>query len=82
MQQMDLIISADTISAHLAGALGRPLWVLLPFEANWRWMLNWEHAPWYPTARVFQQVRPGDWDGVARSVAERLSGEIALSRSA
>lgn len=72
MQQMDLIITVDTMSAHLAGALGLPVWILLPFEADWRWMIDRDDTPWYQTARLFRQVHPGDWDAVVRQVAEDL----------
>ena len=59
---LDLVITPDTAIAHLAGALGRPVWVLLPFAAEWRWLENREDSPWYPTARLFRQSGPGDWD--------------------
>jgi len=62
--QLDLIITVDTSVAHLAGALGRPTWILLPYLADWRWMVDREDCPWYPTARLFRQEAPGDWDGV------------------
>ncbi len=63
MMTMDLIISADTMTAHLAGALGIPVWVLLPFQADWRWMLDRSDSPWYPTMRLFRQPSQGDWAG-------------------
>ena len=68
----DLVISADTAPAHLAGALGRPLWVLVPFAPDWRWTLDGETTPWYPTARLFRQTSLGDWDGVMARVADAL----------
>ena len=68
----DLVISADTAPAHLAGALGRPLWVLVPFAPDWRWTLDGETTPWYPTARLFRQTSPGDWDAVLARVAAAL----------
>ena len=63
MLKLDLVITVDTLGAHLAGALGRPVWVLLPFEADWRWMLDRADSPWYPTMRLFRQPRPDDWSG-------------------
>ncbi len=68
--QFDLVISCDTASAHLAGGMGKPVWVLLPFVPDWRWMLEREDSPWYPTARLFRQKRRYDWnDVVARTGA-------------
>lgn len=69
---MDIVITPDAMLAHLAGALGRPTWVLLQHEADWRWMDQRADSPWYPTARLFRQPRPGDWEAVAREVAEAL----------
>ncbi|QCG93025.1 tetratricopeptide repeat protein (plasmid) [Azospirillum sp. TSA2s] len=69
---LDLVICVDTSVAHLCGALGRPTWVLLPFAPDWRWMLEREDSPWYPTMRLFRQERPGDWSGVLARVAEAL----------
>jgi hypothetical protein len=69
---MDLVISIDTSVAHLAGALAKPVWIMLPFNPDWRWLLGREDSPWYPTARLFRQAAPGDWDGVVRSVAAAL----------
>jgi len=73
----DLVISADTAVAHLAGAMGRPLWVLVPFAPDWRWTLNGEASPWYPTARLFRQTALGDWDGVIARVAGELARFIS-----
>ena len=69
----DLVISVDTSVALLAGALGRPLWILLPFWPDWRWTLDRDASPWYPDARLFRQGPDGDWD----PVIERVSSEIA-----
>ena len=68
----DLVISADTAVAHLAGAMGRPLWVLIPFQPDWRWTLDGETSPWYPTARLFRQTSLGDWDDLIARVAAEL----------
>ena len=68
----DLAIAVDTAPAHLAGALGRPLWVLVPFAPDWRWTLDGEITPWYPTARLFRQASLGDWDAVIARVADAL----------
>lgn len=69
---LDLVVSVDTSVAHLAGALGMPVWLMLPFAPDWRWLLHREDTPWYPTARLFRQAAPGDWRGVAARVAEVL----------
>jgi tetratricopeptide (TPR) repeat protein len=70
---LDLVISVDTSVAHLAGALGKPVWILLPFSPDWRWMLDREDSPWYPTARLFRQTEMGDWQGVIERVREALA---------
>jgi hypothetical protein len=68
----DLVISVDTSVAHLAGALGQPLWLLTPKPCDWRWMSNREDTPWYPRARLFRQAEPGDWANVLSRVARAL----------
>ena len=70
---LDLVITIDTSIAHVAGALGKPMWVLLPFSADWRWLRDRSDSPWYPTARLFRQPAPGDWQSVVRRVAEALA---------
>lgn len=70
--QLDLVISVDTSVAHLAGALGKPVYLLLPFAPDWRWMLGREDSPWYPTMRLFRQETPGDWGGPVSSVIKIL----------
>ena len=74
---MDLIISVDTSIAHLAGALARPTWILLPFAADWRWRTVGNETPWYPTARLFRQPRRGDWASVVTEVRASLAEWIA-----
>jgi hypothetical protein len=72
IMNLHLVITVDTMVAHLAGALGKVVWVLLPFQAHWRWMLDREDSPWYPTMRLFRQRRPGEWQGVVREVTRAL----------
>ena len=69
---LDLIVSVDTALVHLAGAMALPVWTLLPFAPDWRWMLDHEDTPWYPTMRLFRQPRPGNWDHVIRRTADEL----------
>jgi len=70
--QLDLVIAVDTAVAHLAAALGRPVWVLLCRNADWRWLRSWETSPWYPTARLFRQTVLGDWTEPIARVAASL----------
>ncbi len=76
--QLDLTISVDTAVAHLAGALNRPVWVLLCDKADWRWMLEREDSPWYPGMRLFRQSQSGDWAGVFARVTEALSRQVQI----
>ncbi|MGA2441524.1 MAG: tetratricopeptide repeat protein [Tepidisphaeraceae bacterium] len=69
---LDLVIACDTAVAHLAGAMGKPVWLLLPLVADWRWMENRNDSPWYPTMRIFRQEKPGDWPGVVDGLAKEL----------
>ena len=78
IDQMDLVICVDTAVAHLAGALGKRAWTLIPTPAEWRWMIEREDSPWYPTMRLFRQRRHGDWAHVIVRVKEAL---VALVRS-
>ncbi|MDE1170467.1 MAG: tetratricopeptide repeat protein [Verrucomicrobium sp.] len=70
---LDLVITVDTAVAHLAGSLGKPVWILLPEPSCWRWMTEAEATPWYPSARLFRQARHGDWDGLLARVATELA---------
>jgi ADP-heptose:LPS heptosyltransferase len=73
MKSLDLVVSVDTSVAHLAGGLGVPLWMALAFAPDWRWMLDREDSPWYPTARLFRQRNFGDWDDVLERMGQALA---------
>jgi hypothetical protein len=73
MLRLDVVITVDGMPAHLAATLGRPTWTLLKHEADWRWMDNRSDTPWYPSMRLFRQLRPGDWDSVVNAAARALS---------
>jgi ADP-heptose:LPS heptosyltransferase len=72
MAELDLVITVDTALAHLAGALGRPFWLLLSHAPDWRWLLDRDESPWYPTARLFRQPAPGDWAPIVEQVRDQL----------
>jgi FkbM family methyltransferase len=76
VKALDLVISVDSAMGHLAGALGIPVWVLLPYVPDWRWLLEREDSPWYPTMRLFRQKGLGDWDGVFERLVAALTGEL------
>jgi tetratricopeptide (TPR) repeat protein len=86
VSEMDLVISVDTAVAHLAGALGKPVWILLQFHPDFRWLRDRQDSPWYPTARLFRQTKAGDWADVVENVATAMReflpalapGEVAL----
>jgi hypothetical protein len=82
MMHLDLIVSVDTAVAHVAGALGRPVWLALKHVPEWRWLLGRSDSPWYPTMRLFRQERPGDWAGVFRQIAAALPEARGPSRCA
>jgi ADP-heptose:LPS heptosyltransferase len=73
VRTLDLVISVDSMPAHLAGALGVPVWTLLHHEPDWRWMSHGNRSPWYPTMRLFRQPHPGDWKPVIALVAAELA---------
>ena len=80
MAACDLVISADTATAHLAGALGARTWIPLPFVPDWRWLLDRSDSPWYPSLRLFRQAVSGDWTGVFAEMAAALATELATRR--
>jgi hypothetical protein len=75
---LDLVISVDTSVAHLAGALGKPVWLLNRFDTDWRWLLNRDDSPWYPTLRQFRQPRPGDWNSAVCAARDALQRIMAM----
>jgi hypothetical protein len=77
---LDLIISVDTAVLHLAGAMAIPVWALLPFAPDWRWMLNRQDSPWYPTMRLFRQNKHADWRSILHAVAGRLKTHVQRLR--
>lgn len=79
MQSLDLVITSDTSLAHLAGALGRPVWVALKYIPDWRWMLDRPDTPWYPTMRLFRQPAPGDWTGLFAGMVLALAEKLSVS---
>jgi tetratricopeptide (TPR) repeat protein len=81
VSQLDLVIAVDTAVAHLAGAMGKPVWIMISYVPDWRWMLNRADSPWYPTLRIFRQSRVGDWTGVVERVKTALA-ETALQQPA
>jgi ADP-heptose:LPS heptosyltransferase len=79
---LDLIVSVDTMVAHLAGAMARPVWLLLHHDADWRWMRDRADSPWYPTMRLFRQPSPGDWETPVEEIRSALAHIRAAQRSA
>ncbi len=73
---LDLVITVDTAMGHLTGAMGKPVWIMLPKASDWRWLLERSDSPWYPTARLFRQATPGAWDPVTAAVAAALADEL------
>ena len=77
---LDLVISVDTAVAHLAAALGKPVWLLDRFDPDWRWLVGRHDSPWYPSLRIYRQPKAGDWDSVLTEVVQDLS-RLAKSKS-
>jgi tetratricopeptide (TPR) repeat protein len=74
LENLDLLVTVDTSAAHLAGAMGRPVWIMLPHAPDWRWLLDRADTPWYPSARLFRQQSTRTWDDVMRTIATELAG--------
>ena len=70
--ELDLVIAVDTAVAHLAGAMAKPFWLLVPHIQDWRWLRGRNDSPWYPTAKLFRQLQIGDWDGAIAAMAKEL----------
>jgi ADP-heptose:LPS heptosyltransferase len=81
MMNLDLVITSDTAVPHLAGALGVPVWVALPFAPDWRWLLDRADSPWYPTMRLFRQRERGNWHSVFEEIEAALRGRLQSSSS-
>jgi hypothetical protein len=78
IEELDLVITVDTAIAHLAGAVGKRVWILLPCVSDWRWLQGRTDSPWYPTARLFRQSTPRDWSGVLERLADALNEFLAV----
>jgi len=81
LSSLDLVISVDNTTAHLAGALGVPVWTLLQFSSEWRWLAGRDDSPWYPSMKLFRQSSPGNWDDVFRCVCQELHTRFPLNES-
>ena len=78
LENLDLLVTVDTSVAHLAGAMGRPVWIMLPRAPDWRWLLERSDTPWYPSVRLFRQQTRRRWDDVAKAIATEL-GKFEMS---
>jgi hypothetical protein len=79
LAKLDLVICVDTSVAHLAGAMGKPCWLLLPFSADWRWLMHREDSPWYDSIRLFRQEKEGEWEPVFKRVKAALIEKLSNS---
>ncbi|WP_136514986.1 tetratricopeptide repeat protein [Geomonas edaphica] len=73
---LDILVTVDTAAAHLAGGMGAPVWLMLPYSCDWRWFADRDDSPWYPSMRIFRQERPGDWQGVLRRIRAALEEKL------
>lgn len=78
IENLDMVIGVDSAVAHLAGAQGKPVWIMLRHSGEWRWLLERADSPWYPTARLFRQKKPGDWAGVVSDITQQLQALMVL----
>jgi hypothetical protein len=76
VSQLDLVICVDTAIAHLVGAMGKPVWVMIPHRPDFRWLLDREDTPWYPTMRLFRQQTPGNWNEVVERIGKALDSAV------
>ena len=76
---MDLVVTVDTSVAHLAGAMGKPVWILLPYNPDWRWLLERDDSPWYPSARLFRQQQLGNWAGVVDQAKDQIAATVKVA---
>jgi ADP-heptose:LPS heptosyltransferase len=81
IEQLDLVVTADTVIAHVAASLGKPTWLLLYAVPDWRWMLERDDSPWYPTVRIFRQTKRGDWEHPVTAAADAMA-ELARAHAA
>jgi ADP-heptose:LPS heptosyltransferase len=81
MMNLDLVITSDTAVPHLAGALGIPVWVALPFAPDWRWLLDRCDSPWYPTMRLFRQKQRGNWHDVFEEITKALCERLRAMKT-
>jgi ADP-heptose:LPS heptosyltransferase len=79
ISHMDLVIAVDTSVAHVAAALGKPVWLMLPYSPDWRWLLGRDDSPWYPEMRLFRQYAGSDWAGVVQRLQAALSQPVPAS---
>ena len=74
LESLDLLVTVDTSVGHLAGAMGKPVWLMLPFAPDWRWLLDRSDSPWYPSVRLFRQKKPQDWGAVVADIVAEHEG--------